>query len=74
MKYTAKELWEMAQQEFSAAGMTATENGAGMWAKVTAESIASGRLLYDDMDGALHEELRWFIARDKACMAMAAEK
>ena len=60
--FTAEELFEIAAEEYKKAGMTATAEGAGEWAALSAEN--------DDFhsEEEVREEIRSFIEEEKAMM------
>lgn len=58
MKFTAERLFEIAEEEYSAAGLTATPEGAGTWAMESA-----GQEHEDEAE--VREELRGYIAAEK---------
>lgn len=58
MKFTAEKLFEIAEEEYSAAGLTATPEGAGTWAMESADQD------YED-EAEVREEIRGYIAAEK---------
>ena len=58
MKFTAERLFEIAEEEYSAAGLTATPEGAGTWAMESADQD------YED-EAEVREEIRGYIAAEK---------
>lgn len=58
MKFSAKKLFEIAQEEYSKAGLTATAEGAGNWAYYSAEQeYESEQEVRDELAGYIAEEL-----------------
>lgn len=58
MKFSAKRLFEIAQDEYSKSGLTATAEGAGNWAYYSAEQeYESEQEVRDELAGYIAEEL-----------------
>lgn len=58
MQFTAEELFDIAKEEYAAAGLEATAEGAGNWAHYSADDE------YADEDE-VREELRGYIKEEK---------
>ena len=58
MKFSAEKLFEIAQEEYSKAGLPATAEGAGNWAYYSAEQeYESEQEVRDELAGYIAEEL-----------------